>query len=95
MIFTYPYVNLPFLYLFQSFFIKNCMRITILNGFFRGILTYFFVENGYSVDVRMINAYNYKLKEFGEYLYDHVVVFCTSEPGSIFKNISLFLCEIS
>lgn len=27
----------------------------------------------------MINAHNNKLREYGEYLYEHVIVFCTSE----------------
>ena len=29
----------------------------------------------------MISAYNIKLKEYGEYLYDHIVLFCSSDPG--------------
>lgn len=46
------------------------------NNFFKTILA-----NGYSLDIKMISAYNIKLKEYGEYLYDHIILFCTSDPG--------------
>ena len=31
----------------------------------------------------MINSHNYKLKEYGEYLYDQMILFCSSELGII------------
>jgi hypothetical protein len=39
----------------------------------------------------MINSYSNKLKEFNEYLYDHIIIFCTSEsdPRIIKSNYLL------
>jgi len=36
-------------------------------------------DNGYIVDIKPVNSVQYKLKEFGEYNYDHLILFCTSE----------------
>lgn len=34
---------------------------------------------GYDVDVKTVNSISNKIKEHGEYLYDHIILFCTSE----------------
>jgi len=36
-------------------------------------------NNGYTLDIKAVNSAQYKLKEFGEYNYDHLILFCTSE----------------
>ena len=40
-----------------------------------------FVAEGYDVDVKTVNSISNKIKEHGEYLYDHIILFCTSESG--------------
>jgi len=37
---------------------------------------------GLVVDVHLVSSTAIKLKDFGEYLYDHIVLLCTSENES-------------
>jgi len=48
-------------------------------------------SNGYEVDVRMINSHTYKLKDYGEYLYDQMILFCASEPDPKFLKSNQIL----
>jgi len=36
-------------------------------------------SNGYELDIKMITSQQVKLKEYGEYLYDQMILFCGSE----------------
>ncbi len=35
---------------------------------------------GYETTVSELNSNNYKLKKYGEFLYDHLVLMCTDQP---------------
>ncbi len=40
-------------------------------------------ENGYSLDFKSINSPTIKLLDYGDYLYDHMIILATSEMGFI------------
>lgn len=42
------------------------------------------VGDGYTVDYKMVNFDNFKIQEYGEYLYDHIILFCTSLAGILY-----------
>lgn len=48
-------------------------------------------SNGYELDIKMINSHNYKLKEYGEYLYDQLILFASSEPDPRFIKLNQIL----
>lgn len=43
-------------------------------------------DKGFNVNIQLLSSHNNKLKEFGEYLYDHIILFCTSENESKFLS---------
>lgn len=47
------------------------------------IFAFCFKEKGYTLDIKMINSVDTKLREYGEYLYDHIIVFCTAETSNL------------
>ena len=46
------------------------------------LFAFYLKEKGYSLDIKMINSIDTRLREYGEYLYDHIIVFCTAETGN-------------
>ena len=52
-----------------------------LKGKFLPLFVNFKKEKGYDIDIKMINSLDTKFQEYGEYLYDHLILFCTSESG--------------
>jgi len=48
-------------------------------------------SNGYDLDIKMINSHNYKLKEYGEYLYDQLILFASSETDPKIVKINQIL----
>ena len=54
-------------------------------------LTIFWLDDGYTVDFKVLNYDNFKIQEFGEYHYDQLIVFCTSVSGILPKAIAFQL----
>ena len=40
---------------------------------------------GYETEVHRVNSNVYKLKTYGEYNYDHLVLLCTDSTGNLIK----------
>lgn len=45
-------------------------------------------EKGYEIDFRALNSPTIKLKNYGEYSYDHMIIMASSPFGILLSNIS-------
>lgn len=45
-----------------------------------------FLDKGYNLEFKVLSHEKIKLTEYGEYLYDQMILFCTADSGK-YKNI--------
>lgn len=60
----------------HALFFKDLEGIVSLIGLLKSLV------QGFQLDFKLVSHDPIKLQEYGEYLYDHMILFCTSESGT-------------
>lgn len=73
---------------------RNRVLVVLDNLAIRDTHSQFFSDlegEGYNLDFKVLNHDNFKLQEYGEYLYDQIILFCTSIADSKYIKFEKFL----